>query len=125
MKARIYERKKEMNMLRTHKYVIEQLTNKTMELLSRPNEVRYFVINGCSCYMCWLNEKQIAFGSGAIERIIHNQMDEEEIRTLFTTYIDAGYSEKIAYNFWKEIKTMNNLKEVAPWFNMWKGERCN
>lgn len=110
-------------MLRTHKYVIEQLTNKAMELLSRPNEVRYFMINGCSHYMCWLDEKQIAFGSGEIEGIIHNQMDEEEIRTLFATYIDGGYSERIAYSFWKEIRTMNDLKKECPWFNMWKGEQ--
>lgn len=110
-------------MLRTHKYVIEQLTNKTMELLSRPNEVRYFLINGCSHYMCWLDEKQIAFGSGVIEGIIHDQMDEEDIRTLFATYIDSRYSEKIEYYFCKEIKTINNLKEAAPWFDMWKDEQ--
>lgn len=111
-----------MNMLRTHKYVIEQLTKKTMELLSRPNEVRYFVINGGNLYICWLDEKQIAFGSGVIEGIIHNQMDEDEIRRLFTTYIDTRYSERIDYNFWKEIRTMENLKKATPWFNMWKGK---
>ena len=107
-------------MLRTHKYVIEQLNKRTMELLLQPSEVRYFIINGCSHYMCWLNEKQIAFGSGEIEILVDTNMSEQEVNELFTTYIDSGYTEKIDYNFWKEIRTMDKLKAEAPWFNMWR-----
>ena len=32
-------------MLKTHKYVIEQLTKKAMELLTRSNEARLFYLN--------------------------------------------------------------------------------
>lgn len=109
-------------MLRTHKYVIEQLTKRTMELLLRPTEVRYFIINGCSYYMVWLDDKRIAFGSGVIEIIITKEMNEQEINNLFATFIDSGYSERIAYNFWREIRTIEKLKEECSLFDMWQSE---
>ena len=110
-------------MLKTHKQVIEQLSKRAMDLLVHPYEVRYFIINGCNYYMCWLDETQIAFGSGEIEILISNNMSEPEINRLFSTYIDSGYSERIDYNFWKEINTMEKLKEEAPWFTMWEREK--
>ena len=107
-------------MLRTHKYVIEDLTKKAMGLLLCQNEVRYFILNGCSHYMCWLNENQIAFGSAEIEVIINKCMNEGDVKIAFAAYIDPSYSEKIDYYFWKEITTMDKLKKENPWFNMWK-----
>lgn len=110
-------------MLRTYEYVINQLTEKTIDLLSHPSEVKYFSINGCSHYMCWLDEKKIAFGSGVIEVLITDDMNRQEINSLFATYIVPNYSDRIDYYFWREIKTMNELKKECPWFNMWCDEQ--
>lgn len=109
-------------MLRTHEYVIGQLTKRVMELLLHPTEVRYFTINGCNHYMCWLDEKRIAFGSGVIEVCVTSEMSKHEINSLFATYINSFYSDKISYYFWRKIRTMSKLKEEAPWFNMWNQE---
>lgn len=82
-----------------------------MDLLSQPDEVRYFSINGCNFYTCWLNEKEIAFGSGEIELLITNNMSEQEITNLFAAYIDSRYSDRIEYDFWRKIRTMKQKRK--------------
>ena len=110
-------------MLRTHEYVITALVKQTMCLLSEDTHgARLFLLNGCNYYMCWLSDNQIGFGSGRIEITIPKGSDEQEVKRLFTEFIDPYYSNRIEYGYETKVKTIEKLKDVAPWFTMWASE---
>lgn len=98
--------------------VIEKITKVAKDQLMKNYEAQFFMINGCSHYMVWLNDKDLAFGSGKIEEVLNKEMGYEEIKAAFTRYF-KNYDNNIDYNHCRHIKTMEELMTEAPWFNMW------
>lgn len=98
--------------------VIEKITKVAKDQLMKNYEVQFFMINGCCHYMVWLNDNEIAFGSGRIEEVFNKKMGYEELKAAFTRYF-SNYDDVIDYNYWNHIKTMKELMAETPWFNMW------
>lgn len=109
-------------MLRKHEFVINELTRRTLQMITDNNlsGARLFYLNGCNHYMVWTSDQEISFGSGEIEVVVNKDMNAEEIRSKFAAYINSQYSNRIEYSFESKVKTMVHMNKYAKWFNMWK-----